>query len=106
MNNDIRLLLDISETLNSQTVSLTRCIILTLLAYFVDGIQYRELKAALNISDGKLISNLNYLRLMQYIEKTEIEFDRKKMDIYTLSEKEQADILRAQKEDEQYQSQF
>ena len=43
MNDDIHFLLDASEKLNSRIVTLTRCLILALLAYFVDGIQFREL---------------------------------------------------------------
>lgn len=87
MSDDIRSLLEISEKTNNRTISLTRCLILALLAYFVDGIQYRELKAALRISDGKLISNLNLLRRMQYIGKIETEIDRRKIDVYVLTEK-------------------
>jgi DNA-binding MarR family transcriptional regulator len=85
VNDDISRLLEASEKLNSQTLSLTRCVILALLSYFVDGIQFRELKAALKISDGKLISNLKILKKLGYIEKSEVEVDRKKIDVYSLS---------------------
>jgi len=87
MNDDIYLLLNASEKLNSRVVSLTRCLVLTLLAYFVDGVQYRELKTALKISDGKLISNLNELKIMGYVVKSEAEVDKRKMDVYSLTEK-------------------
>ena len=87
MNDDIYLLLGASEKLNSRIVSLTRCLILSLLAYFVDGIQFRELKGALKMSDGKLISNLNGLRAMGYIVKSEAEVDRRKVDVYSLTAK-------------------
>src|SRR4030066_383006 len=87
MNDDVSRLLETSETLNSQVLSLTRCVILALLAYFVDGIQFRELKASLKISDGKLISNLNLLKKFGYIEKAEVEVDRKKIDVYSLNSK-------------------
>ena len=86
MSEDIRLLLDTSEKINSRIVSLTRCLILVLLAYFLDGVQYREIRASLNISDGKLIANLNQLKTMRYIEKIEAEINDKKLDIYTLTE--------------------
>ncbi|MHA1797409.1 MAG: transcriptional regulator, partial [Candidatus Helarchaeota archaeon] len=49
-------------------------------------IQYRELKAALNVSDGKLKSNLKKLEETNYIEKNEIQLDNKKLDIYYLTE--------------------
>jgi DNA-binding HxlR family transcriptional regulator len=87
MNDDVNRLLETSETLNSQVLSLTRCVILALLAYFVDGVQFRELKASLKISDGKLISNLNLLKKLGYVEKNEVEVDRKKIDIYSLNQK-------------------
>lgn len=87
INDDIYLLLGASERLNSRIVSLTRCVILALLSYFVDGIQFRELKGALKMSDGKLISNLNGLRAMGYIVKSEAEVDRRKVDVYSLTEK-------------------
>ena len=89
---DIRLLLEISNRVNGATISLTRCLIFALLSYFADGIQYTELKTALNISDGKLISNLNRLREMQYIEKSESKIDRNEIDIYTLSEKGRTEL--------------
>ncbi len=85
MNDDIQSLLDASETLSDQTVSVTRCAILALLAFFVDGVQYRELKAALKISDGKLFSNLQLLKKLGYIEKSEVEVDNKKVDVYSLN---------------------
>jgi len=87
VNDDVNRLLETSEILNSQVLSLTRCVILALLAYFVDGVQYRELKASLKISDGKLISNLKLLKKLGYVEKNEVEVDRKKIDVYSLNPK-------------------
>jgi len=84
---DISSLLENSDKLNASAMSLIRCLILALLSYFVDGIQYRELKVALKISDGKLIANLNKLRDMQYVEKSEVEINHNKIDIYTLGPK-------------------
>jgi len=92
MNDDIYLLLGASEKLNSRIVSLARCLILALLAYFVDGIQFRELKTALKMSDGKLISNLNELRVMGYILKSEAEVDNRKIDVYSLTAKGRTDL--------------
>ncbi len=86
MNDEIQELLDISEKLNSKTISSVRCLILGLLSYFADGIQYRELKSALNLSDGKLIANLNELKAMNYIRKSEVEIDQKRVDVYFLSD--------------------
>lgn len=85
MRDNIRMLLDTSERINSKTVSLTRCQLLALLAYFVDGLQYREMKAVLRISDGKLISNLNRLEEMGLIEKSATKLGRKKLTVYSLT---------------------
>lgn len=74
-----------SERINSRATSLTRCLILSLLIYFADGLQYRELKAALNISDGKLISNLNQLEKFSYIKKSTIKFDNRKLTVYSIT---------------------
>ena len=87
LNDNVYLLLDASERLNTRTVSLTRCLILALLSYFVDGVQYRELKTALKLSDGKLIANLNLLRTMGYIRKSEADANQRKIDVYSLTEK-------------------
>ena len=65
---------------------------MSLLAYFIDGLQYRELKAALKISDGKLISNLNQLKNMGYIKKNDVILDRKKLDVYSLTEEGRKEI--------------
>jgi len=56
-----------------------------LLNYFTDGIQYREFKAALKISDGKLISNLNQLEKFSYIKKSTIKFDNRKLTVYSIT---------------------
>lgn len=94
MTDDIYLLLEKSEKANSSTISLTRCLILTLLSYFIDGIQFRELQISLKISDGKLISNLNKLKELQYIEKFEEKINNKKIGVYTLTENGRKELER------------
>ena len=84
-SDSIQTFLQASDRINSRTVSLTRFQILTLLAFFKGGLQYRELKAALKISDGKLISNLNVLGVLKYIEKFKAQIDNKKLDVYVLT---------------------
>ena len=41
----------------------------------------------MKISDGKLASNLKLLKKRGYIEKAEVEVDRKKIDVYSLNSK-------------------
>ena len=85
MGDNVQTFLEASVRLNTKTLSLTRFQILTLLAYFKDGVQYRELKAALNISDGKLISNLKLLRAMKYVDCFTVEMEKKNLDVYHLT---------------------
>lgn len=91
---EIQKLLNLSDKLNSKTVTLTRSLILGLLAYFTDGIQYRELKNALKMSDGKLIANLNELKTMGYISKSEVQVDQRTIDVYALTEKGRAELTK------------
>lgn len=92
MNNDIQALIDNSQKINSKTISVTRCLILTLLSYFADGLQYRELKNALEISDGKLASNLNRLVTMGYLEKSTVKLERKSLSVYSLTKKGKKEV--------------
>jgi DNA-binding MarR family transcriptional regulator len=91
---EIQKLLDLSDKLSTKTVTLTRCLILGLLSYFADGIQYRELKTALKMSDGKLIANLNELRTMAYIGKSEVQVDQRTIDVYALTQKGRAELTK------------
>jgi DNA-binding MarR family transcriptional regulator len=91
---EIQKLLELSDKLSSKTVTLTRCLILGLLAYFADGIQYRELKTSLKMSDGKLIANLNELKTLGYIGKSEVQVDQRKIDVYGLTEKGRSELTK------------
>ena len=85
MNDYVRQLLETSESINNRTISLVRCLILTLLGYFADGLQYRELKSALKLSDGKLASDLGQLEAMGYIQKSTVRLERRKLTVYSLT---------------------
>ncbi len=78
--------------INSNTFTLTRFILLALLLYFIDGLQFREFKGALKVSDGNLASNLNYLIKMGYINKNDTKFDNKKLRFYTIRDKGKEEI--------------
>ena len=94
MNNKVLELLEESKKINGDAVTLTRLLILALLSYFADGIQYRELRNALGISDGKLISNLRKLVKFGYIRKEEIQVNNKKLDVYLITENGLRDFKR------------
>lgn len=85
------------KKINSDVFTLTRIVLLIFISYFKDGLQFRELKNALNISDGKLISNINKLSRMGYIKKEKITLDNKKLDIYLICEKGRKELKKIKK---------
>ncbi len=85
------------KKINSDIFTLTRILLLIFISYFKDGLQFRELKNALNISDGKLISNINKLNRMGYIKKEKITLDNKKLDIYLICEKGRKELNKIKK---------
>ena len=84
--NIIKIFIEKSNKINNNAFSLTRLLILALTFYNRNGLQYRELKPLLNISDGKLKSNLDSLLEMRYIKKIPIVLDQKKMHIYMITD--------------------
>jgi DNA-binding MarR family transcriptional regulator len=91
MNSDqdelFRRIFEKKNQINSDTFTVTRLILLALNSYFIDGLQFRELKSALKISDGNLASNINYLIKLGYLNKNDMEFDNKKLHYYTITDK-------------------
>jgi len=85
MKDAIQELFDASEKMNGSAMSLIRCLILVILNYYRDGLQFRELKAAFGISDGRLASNLNKMEEFGYLEKSSVEFDNKTLTVYYLT---------------------
>lgn len=97
MSDSIRMLSETSKTLNSNVIALTRCLILAYLSFSVDGVLYRELKAVLEISDGKLASNLKQLTSMNFVTKEEITLDNKKLDLYRLTPDGKNELIKIKK---------
>ncbi len=81
-----------SKKINSKAFTLTRCILLALMNFNKDGLQFRELTPLLNISDGKLKSNLDYLEEVGYIYKVQIQLDQKKLHIYLITEEGESEL--------------
>jgi len=77
--NLIKNLIENSKKINSRVFNLNRYMILALTFYIKDGLQFRELKALLNVSDGKLQSDLDNLKEMGYIQKIKVDLDNKKL---------------------------
>ena len=82
--NIVKELIENSNKINSNAFNLDRLMILALTSFIRDGLQYRELKALLNVSDGKLQSDLNNLREIGYIEKIKVDLDNKKVTIFMI----------------------
>lgn len=85
-NDDLKSFILRAKGINSRVFKLTRILILMLTWYIRDGIQYREFKSFLDISDGKLYSNLKLLKEMGYIKQEDITLDQKSMHIYLITE--------------------
>ncbi len=98
MNNDqknvIKKLIEDSKKINSKVFTLTRYLLLALMSFNLDGLQFRELKTLLDISDGKLKSNLDYLEELGYIKKIEIILDQRKMHIYMITELGKIELIK------------
>lgn len=75
-----------AAALNSKLVSLARLQLLRILEHFhPDGIEFRELQSAMDMSDGKLLSNLYALRDFGYLRPEEARVENKTLTIYTLT---------------------
>ncbi|MFX1501708.1 MAG: transcriptional regulator [Promethearchaeota archaeon] len=81
----LKKLVEYSKKLNEKTLSLTRCLLLALMRFNEDGLPFRELKVILNISDGKLKSNLDFLEDIGCVQKIPVKLDQKDMHIYMLT---------------------
>lgn len=75
-----------TERINSRTCTLNRSLLLALCYYFIDGLQFRELRAALSISDGKLSSNLKALTKVDYLKEEETVLDKKRIKYYSITD--------------------
>ena len=81
---DVFSLAEEARLLNSKVFSLSRLQILLAL-YDVDGSPFRELKAALKLSDGALFSNLQALGKMGYVTKATSRVETKDLEVYSLT---------------------
>ena len=86
-NIDFKTIIDETKNLDKSIFTLNKLLILILLDYFQDGLQYRELKEMLNFSDGNLASHLSKLNELEYLVKYSINFDKKELDIYNITAK-------------------
>jgi DNA-binding PadR family transcriptional regulator len=86
VNNDFLSLIEESKALNSSVFSLIRLLLLTSLASVgQEWVTYRELKAAFQVSDGALYTNINVLKKMGYVESKTIALEGKKLESYRVT---------------------
>ena len=86
MVSDRLLMLEAAKALNAKVVSLPRLELMGLLADVQsDGAEYRELKAALKVGDGKLVADLNTLIGMGYVVSKGIKVEKKTLTSYQLT---------------------
>jgi DNA-binding transcriptional ArsR family regulator len=86
MGEGLLALIEESKSLNSDVFSLTRLQLLSSLAALSpESVTYRELKAALKLSDGALYSNLKVLGAMGYITSATVTVEEKKLEAYQLT---------------------
>nr|MDO8084971.1 hypothetical protein [Candidatus Sigynarchaeum springense]MDO8116271.1 hypothetical protein [Candidatus Sigynarchaeota archaeon] len=94
LDDAIQEMLNAARLLNKKAFTIDRCIILVLLYCCSDGLQYRELKNMLEISDGKLIADLTALVKEALVQKRTELWDNKSLDIYTIDEHGIAEVER------------
>lgn len=76
-----------ARALNSKVVSVPRLLILhSLEGLGEDGAAYRELKAGLEMEDGRLYSNLKALQEMGYLREKDVKLGNKEMASYHITE--------------------
>lgn len=86
LNNDFFSLIEESSALNSSVFSLIRLQLLSSIASVgKDGVTYRELKAALPVTDGALYANLNFLKETGYIKSERIKLEGKDLESYQIT---------------------
>ncbi|MHA1674466.1 MAG: transcriptional regulator [Promethearchaeota archaeon] len=87
MDKILKQILDEYYLINSKIFTPTRILILNLLHFHRDGLQFREMNESIKISDGNLYSNLEMLKNLTVIQSEKVQIDNKMLEIYTISEK-------------------
>ncbi len=96
MYGDTLALLEKARSLNSKIFTLPRVQLLGILNYYYpDGVEFRELKVALKMSDGKLLSNIYALQKMGYIPKSpKVNVGGKLLTVYRITNEGRADFAK------------
>jgi hypothetical protein len=87
MEKKLQMILDEFYQINSKIFTPTRILILNLLLFHRDGLQFREFVESIKISDGNLYSNLEILKSLSVIHSEKEQIDNKMLEIYEITEK-------------------
>ena len=86
LDSDFLSLIEESKALNSSVFSLIRLQLLSSIAGVgKDSVTYRELKAALQVTDGALYTNLKFLEETGYIASKRITLEGKELESYLIT---------------------
>lgn len=86
MDGNFLSLVEEAKALNSSVFSLIRLQLLSSVASVGrDGVTYRELKAALDVTDGALYTNLKVLEENGYLKSKKIILEGKELESYTIT---------------------
>jgi len=85
MEKNLREILERYHRVNVKLFTPTRLLILHMLNFHRDGLQFRELVESIKISDGKMYSDLEILKGLDLVESEKIEIDNKKIEIYSIT---------------------
>ncbi len=86
LDSDFLSLIEESKAVNSSVFSLIRLQLLSSIASVgKDGVTYRELKAAVNVTDGALYTNLKVLEENGYIKSKTITLEGKQLESHQIT---------------------
>ena len=86
MSGDLVTIVEESESLNGTIISKVRLELLWSLSELgEDGATARQLRAALNLSDGVLYSNLKKLEDMGYLRSEKVSLEGKELELYAIT---------------------
>ena len=85
MESNLKKIISIYDDIETQKFTATRLMLLSFLRLHKDGLQFRELKARLSISDGKLYADLEKLKELAAKTKEKFKIDNKMLEIFMIS---------------------
>ncbi len=85
MESNLKKIISIYDDIESQKFTATRLMLLSFLKLHRDGLQFRELKAGLSISDGKLYANLEKLKNSAAINSEKFKIDNKMLEVFMIT---------------------